>query len=120
MASFAALTGQTLADGDGPDSFSHLDALLGKSKTGREWLVEQQARNKLALIRDDWKYIEPGRGPKIQVNTNTETGNDTVPQLYNLKTDLGERNNVAFENAAIVSELTDLLKNVREGTMVTN
>lgn len=120
MASFAELTGQTLADGDGPDSFSHLDALLGKSETGREWLVEQQARNKLGLIRADWKYIEPGRGPKIQVNTNTETGNDTVPQLYNLRTDLGERNNVALENAAIVSELADLLKNVREGTMVTN
>jgi arylsulfatase A-like enzyme len=120
MASFAELTGQTLADGDAPDSFSHLDAILGKSDAAREWLVEQQSRNRLALIRDDWKYIEPGRGPRIQVNTNTETGNDTVPQLYNLRTDLGERNNVALENTPVVSELAEMLRNVREGTLVVN
>lgn len=114
MASFAALTGQTLHDGAGPDSHDHLDALLGRSGTGREWLVEQASRSKLSIIRGDWKYIEPGEGEKVLVQTNTETGNDPLPQLYNLKTDLGERNNIAAQNPLIVNELTELLKKIRE------
>ncbi len=113
MSSFAALTGQTLAPDAGPDSFDYLSVLLGKSKKGREWLVEHSSSGKLSIINGDWKYIEPGPGPKIQVNTNTETGNDTIPQLYNLKTDLGEKNNVAPQNPDIVNKLTVLLKQIR-------
>jgi len=113
MASFAALTGQTLTGHAGPDSFNHLDALLGKSKKGRDWLVEQASSSKLSIIHGDWKYIEPGQGPKIQVNTNTETGNDPMPQLYNLKKDIGEKINVAADNAVIVNELTQLLNKAR-------
>ncbi len=113
MASFAKLTGQTLSAGEGPDSQDHLNALLGKSKTNRDWIVEQSSNGRLSLIKGDWKYIEPGPGVKLNVNTNTETGNDPLPQLYNLRTDIGERNNVATENQAIVKELTDLLENIR-------
>jgi arylsulfatase A-like enzyme len=114
MASFAALTGTALPAGACPDSFNHLNILLGKSITGREWLVEQASSSRLSLIKGDWKYIEPGQGPKIQVNTNTETGNDPLPQLYNLKTDIGERKNVAPDNQAIVKELTELLQKIRD------
>ena len=112
MASFASLTGQSLSNDDAPDSFNYLNTLLGKSKTGREWLVEHAGR--LTIIKGDWKFIEPGPGVKIQVNTNTETGNDTQPQLYNLKTDLGEKNNLASQNPLVVKELTELLKKIRE------
>jgi arylsulfatase A-like enzyme len=114
MASFAALTGNTLPAGAGPDSFNILNTLLGKSKTGREWLVEHSSSAKLSIIRGDWKYIEPGPGVKVQVNTNTETGNDLMPQLYNLRTDIGERNNLASENQTIVKELTDLLQKIKD------
>jgi arylsulfatase A-like enzyme len=111
MASFASLTGQALSNDDAPDSFNNIDALLGKSKTGREWLVEHSGR--LTLIKGDWKFIEPGPGVKLQVNTNTETGNDPVPQLYNLKTDLGEKKNVATQYPLIVKELADQLQKIR-------
>jgi len=111
LASFASLTGQTLSNDDAPDSFNNIDALLGKSKKGREWLVEHAGR--LTIIKGDWKFIEPGAGAKLQVNTNTETGNDPEPQLYNLKTDLGEKNNVATQNPLIVKELTDMLQKIR-------
>jgi hypothetical protein len=114
MSSFAALTGQTLSSDAGPDSFDHLNTLIGKSETGREWLVEHASNGRLSLIRGDWKTIEPGPGVKVNVNTNIETGNDTVPQLYNLRTDIGERNNVASENPAVVKELSDLLKKIKD------
>lgn len=113
MASFASLTGQPLSAGDGPDSQNHLNALLGKSKTSRDWLVEHASNGRLSLIKGDLKFIEPGPGVKINVNTNTETGNETMPQLYNLKTDIGEKNNVASENPAVVNELTDLLQKIK-------
>lgn len=112
MASFASLTGQKLSMEAGPDSFNSLDILLGKSFKNREWLVEHAGR--LTIIKDDWKFIEPGGGVKIQVNTNTETGNDPLPQLYNLRNDIGEKNNVAPVNQQVVKELTDLLKKIRD------
>ena len=111
MASFAVLTGQSLAKEDAPDSFNNLDALLGKSEKGREWLVEHAGR--LTLIKGNWKFIEPGAGVKLQVNTNTETGNDPEPQLYNLKDDMGEKNNVTTQNPLIVKELTEMLQKIR-------
>ena len=112
MASFASLTGQSLSNDDAPDSFNYLNTLLGKSKTGREWLVEHAGR--LTIIKGDWKFIEPGSGIKLQVNTNTETGNDQLPQLYNLRSDLGEKNNVAPQNPVVVKELTELLQKIKD------
>jgi arylsulfatase A-like enzyme len=111
ISSFATLTGQKLEENDAPDSFNMLNTLLGKSKTDRIWLVEHSGR--LTIIKGEWKFIEPGGGVKLQINTNTETGNDPLPQLYNLKTDLGEKNNVAAQNPLIVKELTELLLKVR-------
>jgi arylsulfatase A-like enzyme len=113
MASFAKLTGQTLATGVGPDSQNHLDVLTGNSKVNREWVVEHASNGRLSLIKGDWKFIEPGPGVKVQANTNIETGNDPLPQLYNLNTDIGEKTNVAPQNPLIVNELTDLLQNIK-------
>lgn len=114
LASFAALTGQKLSDGDAPDSFNHLTTLLGKSKTGRNWVVEHALNGRLSIIKENWKYIEPGPGVKIDLETNIELGNDTLPQLYNLNNDLGEKINVAAENQAILKELTDMLQKIKD------
>lgn len=111
MASFAALTGQSLSEDEGPDSFNYLNTLLGISKTGREWLVEHSGR--LTILKGNWKYIEPGPGVKLQRNTSTETGNDPLPQLYDLSNDIGEKNNVAISNPGIVKELADLLAKIK-------
>ena len=111
MTSFAFMTNQKLSSDDAPDSFNELDVLLGKSKKDREWLVEHAGR--LSIIKGDWKYIEPGPGARINVNTNTELGNDSVLQLYNLSTDLGEKNNIAPQNQDIVKEVTDLLQKIK-------
>jgi len=117
MASFAELTGKSMPAGGGPDSYSHLNALLGKSQSGSEWLVEHSSNGRLSIIKGDWKFIEPGPGVKVQVNTNTETGNDPLPQIYNLRTDIGEKNNLALVNQAIVKELTELLQRIKGSNM---
>lgn len=112
LASFAALTGRKLAPQDAPDSFDVLGALLDPAKTGRDHLVEQA--KVLSLIRGDWKYIEPGKGPKVSANTGIELGCDIKPQLYNLKTDLAEKHNLAAEHPEITEELAVMLKNIRD------
>jgi arylsulfatase A-like enzyme len=111
-ASMAALTGQKLASEEGPDSFDVSAAMLGDAQAGREHLVEHAGV--LSLIRGDWKYIEPGRGPKVNANTNTELGNDPQPQLYHLGNDLGEKQNVAAEHPELVKEMAGLLRKIRE------
>jgi len=111
LASFAALTGRRLAPDDAPDSFDVLGALLGKSPAGRDHLVEHA--RVLSLIKGNWKYIEPGKGPKINQNTNTELGIDPQPQLYNLKDDLSEKHNVASKHPEVVKELAGLLKKIK-------
>jgi arylsulfatase A-like enzyme len=112
LATFAALTGQTLTGADAPDSYSVLDAMLGKSDEGRDTLVEHAGT--LSLIRGQWKYIEPSNGPRMNKNTNTELGNDPKPQLYDLSVDLGEKRNVAGEHPQLVEEMAAQLQKIRD------
>ncbi len=111
LASIAALTGQTLADADAPDSRQILSALLGRSKTGRSDLILQAGG--LAVRRGRWKYIEPSDRPRVNRQTNTELGNDPEPQLFDLVEDPGETRNVAMRHPDIVKELQALLAGTR-------
>jgi arylsulfatase A-like enzyme len=112
LASFAGFTGQALSSGDAPDSHDVMPALLGTSKTGRSHLVTQAGS--LSLRQGTWKYIEPGKGPKMNRNTNTELGNDTASQLYDLADDPGETQNVAARHAARVKDMDALLQKIRQ------
>ena len=49
LSSLAALTGQKLGPNDGPDSFNQVEALLGNTGKGRDWLVEHSGR--LSIIK---------------------------------------------------------------------
>jgi arylsulfatase A-like enzyme len=113
LASFAAVAGQRVPEGAGPDSMNMLAALTGESGTGRPYVVEHAGT--LGVIEGEWKYIAPNKGVKVQVNTNTETGNDPGPQLYRLSEDIGERRNVAAEFPERVKAMEGLLERVRRG-----
>ena len=112
LASLAALTGQKLAAEDGPDSLDHLPALLGRSTTGRSALVE--GAGALSLRQGQWKYIEPNKRQKINKETNTELGNDSVPQLYDLSKDRGETRNLASDQPARVQAMAADLEKIRK------
>lgn len=104
--SFAAFTGQTLDEKDAPDSQNIIDALLGKSEKGRESLVEMHRT--FALVRGDWKYIEPRKK-----NGNKRSGVRKYVQLYNLKDDPAEQNNLAKEKPELVKELRAELEKIK-------
>jgi arylsulfatase A-like enzyme len=109
--SFADLTHQVLKQGDVPDSFDVLDALLGNTTKGREYLVEEGYGK--AIVKGKWKYIPAAPGPKRDNTVNIDLGNDSVPQLYDLSTDIGETRNLATEHPEVVKELDALLKSVQ-------
>lgn len=111
LSSFARLTKQTLTKEQGPDSFDVWAALTGKSKQGRTTCIQQG--NGLAIIKDNWKYIEPNKGAKLFTNVNIESGNNTEPQLYDLSKDIGEKNNLALQYPEKVDELSDLLQKIK-------
>jgi hypothetical protein len=52
-------------------------------------------------------------------NTNTELGNDAVPQLYALAEDPGETRNVADREPGRVKEMAAMLEKIRERGAVT-
>ncbi len=107
----AFLVGAELEPEAAPDSFNLISALLGADQQGRPHLVEQAGT--LSVVVGRWKYISPSQGPKISKNTNIELGNDPEPQLYDLESDPGERNNVAAQFPDKVAELAALLEQIR-------
>jgi arylsulfatase A-like enzyme len=111
LRSLSILTGSKVAADAAPDSENVLPALLGVSKKGRQLLVEQAGS--LALRDGTWKYIAPGKGQKLDPNTDTELGNDSTPQLYNLSTDLGETKNLARLQPARVKQLETALQKIK-------
>ena len=58
----------------------------------------------------EWKYIEPSNGSRYNRLTDIELGNDTLPQLYNLKNDIGEKNNLYLDNPEKLEELKNILE----------
>ena len=67
----------------------------------------------LAIVKGQWKYIEPSDAPAIEYWTRMELGNDRQPQLYDLSSDPSEKNNVAKLHPEAVRELSELLKSVK-------
>jgi hypothetical protein len=96
MATFAALTGQSLPTDAGPDSENVLDAMIGQSTTGRSVLVTQ---NPIAIREGNWKL---------------HTDNNP---LYNIASDPAEASNVAASNAATRTRLQALLAAIQATPM---
>jgi arylsulfatase A-like enzyme len=108
FASFATLTGVQLPGGAAKDSKDQIQVLLGNSTQGRDYVIE--SAGSISISDGVWKYIEPNKGPRYNRLTNIELGNDTLPQLYNLKNDIGEKNNLYLDNPEKLNELKNILE----------
>ena len=111
VASFSNFFNQTIPAGDAIDSENMLNALLGKANKGRDVLVQQGGA--LSVVKDGWKYISASPGEAYYKLTGTESGNSSIPQLYNLKEDIGEKNNLADKYPEKVKELSALLEKIK-------
>ena len=94
------------------DSENMLDVLMGKSEIGRESLVIE-ATSRTALRKGDWLLIPPYKGKAINEKVNIEVGSAKEFQLYNLKEDIGQQNNLAETNPEKLKEMLDAFVAVR-------
>ncbi|MBM81878.1 MAG: arylsulfatase [Planctomycetaceae bacterium] len=116
-ASLADLTGQKLPKDGCLDSFNVLGALLGKKEArGRDHLVQQNNGNNgtYALLAGDWKLHRYDRKTARNVVVEQKLANKKVPQyqLFNLKSDVVEKFNVAEVHPEITAKLKKQLTQI--------
>lgn len=101
LESLAALVGSEVKT---DDSQNLLDVLMGQSQQGREDVV-LEATSRTAYKKGDWAMIPPYKGPQVEKNVNIELGNLKEYQLYNLKEDPSQENNLADSNPEKLAEM---------------
>ncbi|MCU0786424.1 MAG: sulfatase-like hydrolase/transferase, partial [Verrucomicrobia bacterium] len=110
LATFADVCGVKLPAGAGPDSFSFLPVLEGrqpKDQPVRGPIVMQAGSSPAMMIRSgDWKLINQlGSGGFSQPKTIKPGPGDPAGQLYNLRTDLAETNNLYLKHPEVLARL---------------
>ena len=71
----------------------------------------------LSIRTKDWKYIEPNDGgPMITWGPKIETGNCSIPQLYEMNK-VTERENVSAKYPEKLFELQTMLRKVKNRTI---
>ena len=110
LATFADVCGAKLPAGAGPDSFSFLSALEGrapKDQPVRGPIVMRAGSSPAMTIRSgDWKLINQlGSGGFSQPKTIKPGPGDPAGQLYNLREDRAETNNLYLKHPEIVARL---------------
>lgn len=92
------------------DSKNQLHTWLGKSATGREYLLEESYV--MGLRWKNWKYIQPtdNSQPGWITQKYIDAGYRKAPQLFDLSSDPSEQKNLATERPDIVKKLEEALQ----------
>ncbi|NNE93230.1 MAG: arylsulfatase [Verrucomicrobiales bacterium] len=121
MATFAAAIDFELPDKNAAeDSHNLLPLLKGEVDSVRSTHIHNTRENSYAIRHGDWVLVDAKNGYLSGRNAAWEKKrdypvDDKLPvELYNLKTDIGQKNNLAAKNPEKVAELKDLLKKIRE------
>ncbi len=108
LATFAEFLGIDISEKENIDSQPQLKAWLGEDKNGRDYVIG--SAHSLTVLTKDWKYIEPNQGRAYNKLTDIEFGNNPKEQLYNMRYDRGEYENVADENKLILRFMKSILE----------
>lgn len=117
----AAVSGYEVKDNEAEDSYNILPLMESDDFKGniREAIVHHSALGEFAIRKGDWKLLlSPSSGGWSYPQPNDSCLLSSLPlvQLYNLKDDIREKNNVYDEYPEIVIELKQLLKKyIEEG-----
>jgi len=117
MATCAAIVGAKLPDNAGEDSFNILPALSGQklNKPIREAIVHHSLSGMFAIRQGKWKLILGlGSGGFTKPQKIKPKPGQPAGQLYNLKDDMAESNNLWSKHPQIVERLTKLLEKYKE------
>ena len=112
FATMAALLGSRYEAPAAPDSRNQLPTWLGCTRKGRPYVIE--AAGSLSIYDGKWKYITPNNGSPYFKLTNIESGNSKQDQLYHIRKDRSERENLATRNPKLLNRLRALLEQEKE------
>ncbi|MCH8048063.1 MAG: arylsulfatase [Planctomycetes bacterium] len=116
LATVAAVIGEKLPNGAGPDSYNILPALVGEAKDRpiREATVHHSVSGMFAIRQGPWKLVlGRGSGGFTAPRVIKPKPGEPKGQLYHLGDDPGEKKNVYLEKPEVVKRLTTLLKRYR-------
>ncbi|MDO8951518.1 MAG: arylsulfatase [Draconibacterium sp.] len=116
FATFCELTGQKPKANQGEDSFSFWHVLNGETgKAVRESMVHHSSGGYYGIRLGDWKFIDGlGSGGFSHPSKLIPDEKGPKGQLYNIKQDALESQNLYFQNPEKVTELLLQLKNLTE------
>ncbi len=107
FATCAEIVGADLPAEGAEDSLSFLPSLLGKpSDDSRTMLVNHSNHGEFAYRDGPWKLVFKMRGRNLQQSR----GMKTIAELYNLDSDIGEKNDLSMKHPDVVQRMTDALK----------
>ncbi|MCM8540383.1 MAG: arylsulfatase [Lentisphaeraceae bacterium] len=107
VASFASYLDVPLSANEAIDSRNMWKTFTGESSEGLPYMIEE-ARG-LALRKGDWKYIDSSSFKKRNKKSKNTEQVKVTGQLFNLKNDIMEQNNIAKDNPELVKEMSELL-----------
>ena len=115
MATIATALNYKLPDNAAEDSHNLLPLLKGEVESVRTTHIHN-TKEPYAIRHGDWVLIDGkgSRNPEWLKRHNYPADKKGPVELYNLKTDLSQKHNVAAEHPERVTELQALLKKIRE------
>jgi arylsulfatase A len=117
-ATIATAVGAEIPSGSAEDSFNQLSLFTGEAASTRDTLVHNTNANGYALRHGDWVLIAAKTGGVSKVpewfdHANGYSRNPHPGELYNLRDDLAQKNNLYADHPDKVKELSTLLEQVR-------
>ncbi|WP_405563400.1 arylsulfatase [Polaribacter sp. Asnod6-C07] len=109
LASLANLTGTTE---NSTDSKELINTFLGKTDKGRGHLIIE-ANSRTALRSGDWLMIPPYKGWRFNKKVNIDVGVLPEFQLYNLKDDVSQKQNLAEKKSEKLLEMIEVFEMLR-------
>ena len=120
MGTLAAALGYELPDDQALDSHNLLPVLAGTTMEGRRSHVHNTFKDAYAMRDGDWLLIQAKDGyhsagyEKWEEERNYPADNSSPVELYNLRDDIDQSNNLAAQYPEKITELQALLKKIRE------
>ena len=118
LATCADFLGTALPDDAGEDSVSMMPALRGEGIHMRDTLIHHSFHGSFGIQHGNWKLaLCPGSGGWSFPRPGVDDASKLPPiQLFDLASDIGERNNLQDKHPEIVARLTKLLeKQIADG-----
>ena len=122
-ATIASVVGADIPAGSAEDSYDQLAMITGEGPSARDTLVHNTNANGYALRHGDWVLIAAKTGAVSKVpewfdEANGYPQNEHAGELYNLRHDLAQKNNLYSQEPDKVKQLTEKLKQVRSTSQV--